>query len=473
MQYPSVGRVRERMLVRSSVRVLAALVSLAALAVGCSSGDDPPRTEPSPSPSGPAVITFAVYGPKPVLDAYAEVAASYTLEHPGTKVEVQQYADHDAAMAAFRASSAKGDPPDLFLMDRDDLAGLTEDDAVRRVDDLLAAREVDFGDGYTRNGLEAFSVDAALQCMPLDVSPLVVYFNPRLIELDRIAEPGRRPVTQRDGWSLEEFARAAQQPRRPGVRGFYIAPDLEQVAPFVWSGGGEIVDDVDEPTSLTLSEGSSAGAMEELLEPVRDPALTFSQAALRKRSAIERFKAGKLGMILGYRDLTPELRAVPKLIFDVMPLPRVGRGATIATTSGLCISSQTEETERAADFLTEVISDEGASTLAATGYVMPANLDVLNDDVFLQSGERPLHADVFAREVRDTRLLPSTPQWPAVKAAAGRQLTDLFYQPVILPLQERLEAIDEASVPLFDPAPAPSPSNSPTPSPTPSQSAGR
>ena len=41
-----------------------------------------------------------------------------------------------------------------------------------------------------------------------------------------------------------------------------------------------------------------------------------------------------------------------------------------------------------------------------TGYVMPANLDVVNSDDFLQPGQRPLHADVFAREVRDTRLLP-------------------------------------------------------------------
>ena len=51
---------------------------------------------------------------------------------------------------------------------------------------------MDFGDGYTRNGLEAFSVDAALQCMPLDVSPLVVYFNPRLIELDQHRGAGRQ-----------------------------------------------------------------------------------------------------------------------------------------------------------------------------------------------------------------------------------------------------------------------------------------
>ncbi len=460
-------RVRERMLVRSSVTALTALLSLAVFAAGCASEDEPPpRTQPSASPSGPTVITFAVYGPQAVQDAYAEIAARYMLDHPGTKVEVKAYDDHAEAMAAFRASSAKDDPPDVFLMDHADLAALSEDKAVRRVDDLLAEREVDFGDGYTRNGLEAFSVDAALECMPLDVSPLVVYFNPRLIELDRIAEPGRRPVSQREGWSLEEFARAAQQPRRPGVRGFYIAPTLEQVAPFVWSGGGEIVDDTEEPTRLTLSEGQSADAMEELLEPVRDPALTFSQAALRKRSALERFKAGQLGMILGYRSLTPELRAVPRLIFDVMQLPRVGCGDTIATMSGLCISSKTEETERAADFLTAVISDEGASTLAETGYVMPANLDVLNDDAFLQSGERPLHADLFAREVRDTRLLPSTPRWPIVEAAAGRQLTQLFYQPVILPLEERLEAIDEASVPLFDPSKGPRSATSPSPSPS-------
>jgi multiple sugar transport system substrate-binding protein len=451
------------MLVRSSVKVLAALVSLAVLAAGCASTEDPPSTKPSSSPSAPAVITFAVYGPKAVRGAYAKIVARYTQKHPGTKVELRQYADHAAAMAAFRKSSAKGDAPDVFLMDHDDLAGLSQANSVRRVDDLLAAREVDFGDGYTRNGLEAFSVDAALQCMPLDVSPLVVYYNPRLIELDRIAEPGARPVTQEDGWSLDEFALAAQQPRRPGVRGFYIAPDLEQIAPFVWSGGGEVVDDVDKPTTLTLSDGPSASAMEQLLEPVRNPALTFSQAALRRRSALERFKAGKLGMILGYRSLTPELRAVPGLIFDVMPLPKVGRGATIASMSGLCISSKSKETQRAADLLTEVISDEGATTLAKTGYVMPANLDVLNSDVFLQTGVRPLHADVFAREVRDTRLLPSTPRWPLVSATAGRQLTQLFYQPVILPLQDRLEAIDKTSIPMFDPSKSPSPSSSPSP----------
>ncbi len=447
------------MLLRSSVcRAVTAAVALCVLAVGCASTDDPPRSKPTPTPAKPVEVTFAVYGPEPVIAAYKEIAARYIVENHDVKIQVEPYASHQEAMAELRKSRAAGDAPDVFLTDRDDLAGLTEEKAVRPVGSLLAAREVDFGDGYTRNGLEAFSSDAELQCMPLDVSPLVVYFNPRLVELDRIAEPGSNPVTQEDGWSLEEFGRGAMQARRPGVRGLYIAPELEQVAPFVWSGGGEIVDDVNEPTKLTLSDGPSAGALEQLLELVRDPALTFNQDALRRQSALERFKHGKLGMILGYRELTPQLRAQQGLIFDVMPLPRLSSGATIAAMSGLCISADSEETSEAADFLAAVISDEGAGTLAATGYVMPANLNVVNDDVFLQAGQRPLNAGVFGREVRDTRLLPSTPRWPIVNRDASRQFTQLFYEPVILPLQERLEAIDEASISVFDPSKAPSPS---------------
>lgn len=446
------------MVVGSSLRRgVAAVAVLLAVAAGCASNDTPPEAKPTPIPKARTEVTFAVYGPEEVTNAYRRLAATYTLQQSAVKIVVKVYATHDEAMAAVKSD----EPPDLFLMNHDDLAGLSEAKAVRRVDDLLAAREVDFGDGYTRNGLEAFSSDAALQCMPLDVSPLVVYYNPKLIELDRIAEPGSAPVTQEDGWSLEEFGRAALQPRRPGVRGLYIAPNLEQIAPFVWSGGGEVVDDSDEPTTLTLSDGASASAIEKLLEIVRDPARTFNETALKRRSALQRFKDGTLGMFLGYRDLTPELRAEQNLTFDVMPLPRLGASATIATMSGLCISSASPYTEQAADFLAELISDNAASVLAGTGYVMPSNIDVLNGDDFLQTGQRPLHSDVFTRELRRTRMLPSTTTWPTVSQASALSLNRLFYEPVILPLQDRLEAIDAASVPLFTP-PEPTPSATPS-----------
>ena len=460
------------MVLRSSVRRGAAgvalLTALTAAVAGCTSSEqEPPKPSPSPSATSTTdTLTLAVYGPRPVLRAYDAIAAAYTEAHPKTQVEVQGYATHAAAMAALRQAQAAGDPPDLFLVDRGDLGALEQDKAVRRVDDLLAERQVDFGDGYSRSGLEAFSSDAALQCMPTAVSPMVVYYNPRLVELDQIREVGRTPVTQEGGWSLDDFATAALQPRAPGVRGLYVAPDLEQIAPFVLSGGGQVVDDTDQPTTLKLSDDSSAAALEKLLVLLRDPGRTFDQSALRRSSALQRFKAGKLGMMLGYRDLTPVLRAQPSLTFDVMPLPVVGSTETIGQMSGLCLSADSKQTGAAADLLTAMISDKSASLLAATGYVMPANLDVVNDDVFLQTGQRPLHSDVFAREMRDVNLLPDVPRWPLVGRVAARQLTQLFYQPVIEPLQDRLAAIDAASVPVFDPTKTASPT--PTPSPTPS-----
>jgi len=443
---------------------VAAVVVLLVAGAGCASNDDPPSAKPSSTPTARVEVTFAVYGPEEVTDAYKRLAAAYTVSHTGVKIVVKDYPTHDEAMEAIRSARTAGNAPDLFLMDHDDLAALTEEKAVRRVDDLLAEREVDFGDGYTRNGLEAFSADSALQCMPLDVSPMVVYYNPKLIELDRVAEPGRNEVTQEGGWSLDEFHRAALQPRRPGVRGLYVAPDLEQVAPFIWSGGGEVTDDPDKPTTLTLSDGPSASAMEKLLEIVRDPAATFNARALSNRSALQRFEEGKLGMILGYRDLTPVLRAQQTLTFDVMPMPRVSSSATIAQMSGLCISEGSQHTDQAADFLAQLISEEDSAELAQTGYVMPSNVDVLNSDDFLQTGQRPLHSDVFARELRRADMLPSTTTWPSVSAATAQSLTQLFYDPVIAPLQDRLKAIDAASEPLLNPpkaTPSPSPSSSP------------
>lgn len=456
-------------------RPLAAVCGVLAtvlLATACSGGD--PDGEPSGETSSAApqstTLTLSVYGSEPVTDTYRRLARSWAQGEPGLEVEVKTYADRAQAMAGLSQSRAAGEPPDLFLAGLDDLPTLTSTDALRRVDDLLASRQVDFGDGFNRRGLEAFGRDAALQCMPVDVSPLVVYYNPQLIELGDIAEEGRREISQARGWTLEEFARAAEQPRARGTRGLHIAPTLDQLAPFVWSGGGEIVDDVEAPTTLTLADDASAEAMEQVLGVVRDPALAFGARALERKPALDRFLDGQLGMILGYRDLVPVLRERPELTFDVMPLPVVDTGATSGRMTGLCISADSPEQELAADLLVDLIGTDAQDALAETGAVMPSNLESLGSEAFLQSGQRPLNSTVYSREVRDIQPQPVSPTWDSVSAVAGRQLQQLFTDPVIDPLSERLEAIDAASVPLLargeeateEPSDPASPSESPS-----------
>jgi multiple sugar transport system substrate-binding protein len=448
----------------ASVLVVGALVVTAA----CSSGNEPsatPSVKPSPTPTAPTLLTFAVYGPPQVITAYTNIAADFSAEHPDTVVNVRPYDNLEQAEEALAKERAEGDPPDAFLTSLDTLPQLVEEKAVRRLDELLGERHVDFGDGYQRDALEAYSSDNALQCMPVDVSPLVVYYNTDLVNLAGLTGPGERPITPENGWTIDQFAAAARQATRPHVRGVYVAPDLDQVAPFIWSGGGHVVDDLTEPTTLTLADSASETALEKLLEVVRDPRITFNQAQLARRSALQRFKTGSLAMMLGYRDLTPQLRAQENLRFDVMPLPKIGSRATTGESSGLCLSSSSKHPEKTADFLAYAVSDDAMALLASTGYVVPTNLDVVNSDAFLQPTEMPMSASVFSSAIRSIHTLPRVPTWPSVAANTATLLGGLFYDPVIDPLDERLKAIDAASAPLFTPVPTQpaSPSDAATP----------
>lgn len=447
---------------RTRRSVLGSLVVLGAVVVtaACSSSGAEPKaaTTTTATPTGPTPLTFAVYGPPQVITAYTEIAADFSAKHPDTVVNVRPYDSEQQAEAALAKEQAAGDPPDAFLTGLDQVPSLVQAKAVRRLDELLGARHVDFGDGFQRDALQAFSSDNALQCMPVDVSPLVVYYNTDLIDLAGLTALGQPPITADSGWNVDQFAAAARQATRAGVRGVYVAPDLDQVAPFVWSAGGQVVDDLEKPTTLTLSDTASASGLEKLLEVVRDPHITFSQAQLARRSALERFESGSLGMMLGYRSLTPELRSQVNLHFDVMPLPKVGTRATSGQSSGLCLSSASEQPEKTADFLAYAVSDEAMALLASTGYVVPTNLDVENSDAFLQGDKMPSNASVFTSMIRAIHPEPHVATWASVATSTANLLSGLFYDPVIDPLEDRLKAIDAASAPLFTPVPTGSPS---------------
>jgi multiple sugar transport system substrate-binding protein len=419
-----------------------------ALVAGCTSANPTPdASEPakprtsSGSPSAdPVTLTLGVYGPEKMVEAYDALAAAFTAEHPEVKVEVEARADAEDMVA----SVEDGDAPDVFLMDHDHLARLVEDTRLQPVDGLLEARRINFGDGYQRGGLTAFAANAALQCMPHDVSPVVVYYNKKLVDLKQLGREDEEPPTPVDGWDWETFTAAARKASRGPARGVYIEPSLASLAPFVWSAGGDIVDDSQDPTRLTLSGGDSKEALEQVLALVRDPQVTPTSRELEKQDAVSRFKAGKLGMILGTRSLTPELRGADRLRFDVMPLPSLGRLRTVADMTGYCISSDTEHVEEAADLVAFAVGRKGSTITARTGYVVPSNLEVANSSAFTQNARQPANSFLFNEGVRRAGTMPFAPEWSQLSGLLEGPLNRMFYAPVI-DLESLLEEIDTVS----------------------------
>ena len=128
------------------------------------------------------------------------------------------------------------------------------------IDELLDERGVDFGDGYSRDALAAFSADNRLQCMPygdLADGHLLQQGAHRLRQDDpaRARRPRHQPRATPAGASSSSPPRPSS-PRVPrtGTRGVYVDPTLRGLAPFIYSGGGAMFDDEESPTSLAFSD---------------------------------------------------------------------------------------------------------------------------------------------------------------------------------------------------------------------------
>lgn len=437
------------------------LTTAVALLAGCTPSDPGPSASPSPEPSSPSATTsatvpatleFAVYGGPAELASYRRLARIYTARHPEITIEVEASPDRATAAERVRQGLADGTGPDVFLMDHELLPPFVRAGQVQPVDQLLEARGVLFGDNYTRLALEAFSAQSALQCMPHDVSPLVVFYNTALLDPRRFAtEPDEQEEPGVElAWTWEDFARAARRMPRHGAKAFYLPPTLETLAALVRSADDDIVDDQRVPTTLTLSDGGTREALEEILPLVRDTTLTLTTAELRQQDAVSRFERGRLGMLVGTRDLVPRLREVPGLSFDVFPLPNLGRYRTVAELSGYCIAATSPNIPAAADFLAFAIRPEGSRLTTANGSTVPVSLPVLHSKVFADPGRQPANARVFTDAVRWSTPMPFVPAWPEVVRRTGPLLQRLFHDPV-LDLDRLLPRIDERSRGLLAP----------------------
>ena len=429
-----------------------AAVTVAMMLALAACESDGGRPEPAPSPTtatdDPMELTLGVNGTQDELAAYTAVTEIFDSLYDPATVELENWESSADMMSAIRDGEQL---PDVFLVNRDDLATLQDEKLTQPVDALLDARGVDFGDGYSRDALQAFSADDRLQCMPYGISPMVIYYNTRLVDFDRMEKRGLVFPAEREAWTFEMFTAAAKfASRQDGSNGVYIEPGVRTLAPFVYSGGGQVFDDEDAPTSLAFSDGDGVEAIERTLEVLRRPQWTLSERQGARRTPLQWFKRGQLGMMAGYRRLVPELRQVHGLDFDVISMPILDGSATTGDITGLCLSADAASTPAAADLMVHLLGTPAVERVVRAGYLVPANSEVALSEEFLQPGRLPEHSTVFNNSVRAIQMPPLLSVWPELERAVAPELEQLVQVPVLDDLEERLVEVDEESRPVLE-----------------------
>ena len=470
---------------RSAIGTAVVLTLTAALAA-CT--DETGATPPSPSPStpsssaspGPQTIRFSVYGDDAAVGAYRAIADSFEADHPEVRIVIRQHSDAAAAAedaiadlsAGGATASPSGDadssspapstsptskaltPPDVFLLDQHYLPDLVSTGRLHPLDEELEERGVEFGDDYQRIALTAFSADSALQCMPFEMSPTVLFVNKRLVRYPRLEAEGIDPPGEQGSWRWDDFADTARLVARPGLHAVYLPADADLLNALMSSAGGDIVDDFAHPSKLDLDSGAGREVLTAYAELARDRSVTLPARQAQRVDPLQRFVDGRLAFLFGTRADVPTLRASGTR-FDALSIPGFGRGRASTAISGLCVDADSEVRDTAVDFVAHAVSEESLTEAARTGALVPASLDVVNSPEFEQPNRRPRTVEPFLEGQKRSVLMPYSLGWRQAETRVQELVAQLLAgtsRDIEEELDTELPAIDEESKQWFEQA---------------------
>lgn len=382
-------------------------VGLLAL-VGACGGAGP---DPTGDPAGPqrGAITVQLSGGEGEIKAAEELVRAFETAHPGTDVTMVPVASPGEHVAKLATSFAAGKPPDVFLINYRRFG------AFARPEVIDAARP-GAAKGLYPATVEAFTKGGRLLCLPQNASSLVVYVNPTLFARAGVALP-------KPGWTWDDMLATARALAAKRIEAVGFETSLIRLAPFAWSNDGEIVDDAENPTAVTLDSPQTRAALAFLLELQKTGLDATERAGTEPEAA---FAAGDLAMFLDSRRAVPGFRKTDGLDFDVVGLPKKKSAVSVLHSDGYCVAKKSRNRALAHAFAEYAVSPEGATVLAKTGRTVPSVRSIAESPVFLDSAADPASSQVFLDAIPTLRPMPSSPGWHEAEEVAGEILTQLF-----------------------------------------------
>jgi multiple sugar transport system substrate-binding protein len=412
-------------LVRPSLAAVAAFIVLPA---ACTSGEG---DDPSPTVGAePTTLSVWVSGDAEETQAFVDVAEGFEAAQDPIDVEVTQIAERDDLIARLSTAFAGGEPPDLFLMNYRYLGQFESKGAVEPVGPYLDSSDTLASDDFYAEAMTVFQVDGEQVCMPQNVSSLVLYYNEDLFEEAGVELP---PA---EGWSWDDMVTAAteltQDTDGDGATDVYgLGTDVEiiRLAPFVWSNGGEIVDDPVAPTRFTIGSLDAIRPIQAFLDLRGVHGVTPTDEEAEAEDFESRFLNGTLAMMMESRKVVPSFRTITDFGWDVAQLPVHKQPATVLHSDAYCMTAGGTHKDQAWEYLEYALGPEGQTIATETGRTVPSLISVAESDAFLDPNVPPANSQVFLDNIPYIQAVPHIDTWPEIEDVVNALLEEAYYEP--------------------------------------------
>ncbi len=213
----------------------------------------------------------------------------------------------------------------------------------------------------------------------------------------------------------------------PAVHGLGVEPTIIRIAPFVWSSGGEVVDDPDQPTRFTFDDPRSLQVLGQFFGLRTVYGVVPSDTEVEAEDDESRFTNGRLAMLLSSRRAVPTFREAADFDWDVVSLPVFQEPAGILHSDAYCLTKASDAKDAAWRFVEFAVGPEGAPVVARTGRTVPSLRSVAESEAFLDPSAKPRNSRVFLDGIESIRRVPSISTWPEIEDVSEGILENGMY----------------------------------------------
>lgn len=429
-------------------KLVVALVVACALALFASCGTAT-TTPGGASAEAGASIDLLVFGSPEEIKAYRSLIGSYEDHNPGSPVRLVEASDRADLLTRLGTGFSGGAPPDLFLISYRLFGQFASRGALEPLGPRLHSSKVLEESDFFPIALDAFRRDGELVCMPQNVSSLVVYYNK-----DLFAEAGVELPSE--DWTWDEMVTKAKRltkdtdgDGKTDQFGLGVEPSVVRVAPFVWSNGGELVDDPTRPTRFTLDAPPSSAALQDFTDLYFVDKVIPDETSFESEDNETRFTNGRAAMVMQSRRSTSLFRSINAFDWDVAALPLMKKPAGVLHSDAYCLAKSSRNHDAAWRFLEFALGPQGATIVARSGRTVPSLISIASSDAFLDPNAKPANSRVFLDTIPTIRALPAVSTWPEIEDAADVEIEVALWRTPMTGTQLG-KRLDDTSRPLFE-----------------------
>ncbi|MBP7936189.1 MAG: sugar ABC transporter substrate-binding protein [Phycisphaerae bacterium] len=307
----------------------------------------------------------------------------------------------------------------------------------------LMARDPSFDRSiYFENVLNITRRGEAIYAVPLDFTPMMMYYNRKLFRQAGVPFP-------RNGWSWDDFLTACKAltvmppgAKMPTQYGFNFENVLPFWIPLLWTGGGDVLSPDGRRASGYLDGQATVEAVQFLADLILKHRVAPSIAE-RKILGGDAFLNGKAAMDLkGHWTLIDYHAPDRRLDVGVVGLPtRTGKPVTIIYVTGIAISRSTRHADLAWEYLKYMTSAQVQIKRVASGLAISGNRKAADFYRARDDQDNPIEAE-FHQAVEYARPAwgATVENFPMCEAFGQEMMEDILYGAAAVPEATRRAA---------------------------------